>query len=260
MISWERGAVLKGFSMSRLPTLAALAVGFSLLNFVAAPTASASIIITNVQVPYAESVTLTSTALSPTGMFGGVGGTLGVGIAGQIVLTTQPGNTPLYVWCVDLFHNIYLGGSYTYTASAFTTDNTPGPDAGSPPSGPNALSAYQISSISKLAAYGNFEMSVAPSADLSAAIQVAIWDIEYNATATGTAGMMADLAFLTNPVFLAGLNDPGGFQIAGYNDQGLLVVQGLYDSDPVPEPSTLALIAVGILSLFGLRVMHGSLR
>src|SRR5277367_3672689 len=89
---------------------AATVVGAMVL---AVPASATTINITDVEVPYSESVTLTG---------GTLGGPDAIGIAGQIVLTTNFGI--LGTWCVDLFHTINIGGSYTYMTGPLLTDNS----------------------------------------------------------------------------------------------------------------------------------------
>ena len=222
--------------MLRKLITAALAGGLSALSLACAPTASASIIITNVQVPYYEGITLT----------GGSIGSESIGIAGQIVLTTNIG--VLGTWCVDLFRNITLGGSYTYTVGNLTND-------GAMPT-PNALSPTQINQIGALAAYGNFLMSTSPTNAKSAAIQAAIWDVEYGTTASGSAGFMTELANIL--ALLPTLSNPGGNELfSQQNSQGVYVNQGLYHPNTgVPEPSTIALLALALLSMFAFSTMR----
>ena len=163
-----------GTTTSMLKLAAAVLAGVMAL---AAPASATIINITNVQVPFSEGVTLT-------------GGTIGsevIGIAGQFVLTTDIGT--LNAWCVDLFHTISLGCSYTYTTGPLLTDNS-----GSSPGTSNPLSSTQINQIEALAAYGNAVMLSSPSNAFSAALQAAIWDVEYGTTATGSPLFTADLA------------------------------------------------------------------
>jgi len=229
--------------MSRKLILAALAGGLSLLSLAGAPMASASIVITNVQVPYYEGITLTATGSSPAGLFGGIGHSEAIGIAGQIDLTTNIGI--LGTWCVDLFRDITLGGSYTYTVGTLTTDNRiPIPDA---------LTPAQINRIGALAAYGNFLMSTTPTNRNSAVVQAAIWNVEYGTTATNSTD--AGFAALLASVQGMSLTNPGGNQLFSSQDsQGVYLNQGLYHPNNVPEPASLALFALGLLSLLGLQM------
>jgi hypothetical protein len=241
--------------MSRKFLFAAVATAFSVFSVAAVPSASAGIIITNVQVPYYEAFTLKSTASSPINgsstlnLFKAVGNTEVVGIAGQIILTSNVGL--LGVWCVDLFRNISLGGTYTYDEGAFTTNNS------APPVAPTALTATQIDDIGKLAAYGNFLMSTAPTNAKSAAIQAAIWNVEYGTTASGSAAFNTELANVMTVLGSNTLTNPGGVALFSQKDsQGLFTTQIYYKPNSVPEPSTLIIMAFALLSLMGLGALR----
>jgi len=192
--------------------------------------------ITNVQVPYGlYGVVLTGGDLPGASPYS-------VYLTGEIVLTTQEGD--LATWCVDLFHDINLGGSYTYTTMPLTTDNS-----GSMPSNSNPLTTQQIDDISYLATIGTAGMNADPSNDYSAAVQAAIWDVEYGATATyaGDAQFGIDLAALMATLPASGYS--GGVEIGNPGDQGLFNNQHLFTTQTVPEPSTWAMMIVGFAGL-----------
>jgi len=226
----------------RMKTLA-LASAATLLGLTASANAT-SIDITNVQVPYGlYGVQLTGGVLPGSSPYT-------VYLAGEIVLTTQFGD--LATWCVDLFHDIGLGGSYTYMTMPLTTDNS-----GSSPSTSNALTTTQIDDISFLASYGTAALNAAITAggttteldDLSAAIQAAIWQVEYGTVATysGDTGFGTDLSEID--ALLPATMNYGGVQIGNPGDQGLFNNQNLFTTMTVPEPSTWAMMMIGFAGL-----------
>ncbi|MDR3435356.1 PEP-CTERM sorting domain-containing protein [Telmatospirillum sp.] len=218
-------------------------------------------VITNVQIPLSQSVRLTGGILGSTGME--------ADNAGRLLLSTGSGT--LGAWCVDLLDNIYLGGHYTYSDVALTSNNNP--------YRPQTLSASQIAGIDALAAFGNAVLNQYQStttsaalatiyaADLeayensapqayrsltkdlnafSAAIQAAIWDVEYLTTASGSKNLTNDLALI-----LAGesyFSNVSGHELDIVGGQKQFVSDAPRASS-VPEPSTISLIAAGLLTL-----------
>jgi hypothetical protein len=167
------------------------------------------------------------------------------GGAGQVTLIGADAGKNLQVWCLDIF--TYLLGSDTYTVGSLTTAG-----AGGSSSNPT-LTTQQIGEIGALVANGNSLIATpGRSNDISAAIQLAIWKVEYtNFTYTGldsgaialAAGYLADVA-------------PGGtwapvsnvsLLSEGDNNQTMAFV--------TPLPAALPLFATGLgaLGLLGWR-------
>lgn len=233
-------------SASRKLVIGTVVGAFSLLSLALAPTASAGIIVTNVQFPYLDSFTLTQTGSSPANLFGGIGIGQTRGVAGgQIILTTNMGI--FYTWCIDLFHGINGGPQNTpYMAGPPLDDN------GTYLGGPTVLTATQIATIAKLAAYGNLVMAATPSSSFSGALQAAIWNVEYGTTASGSGAFNADLAAIM--ALLPTLPYADGEVLYSPLVTGTHDRQALWH--PVPEPSSLAMIALGLLSLLGFGMMR----
>ena len=157
----------------RLRGKLAAAAFVSVAMAVSTPASAGPIDVTYVGIPYGDygDVSLTGglPAADMTDLY----------FTGQIVLTTNDGT--LDVWCIDLFHDIYVGaGSYTYSAGPLSTNNA---------IPPTALTPEQIALIEALSAYGDATLpGHSDPNDWSAAIQAEIWDIEYGTTAWGTTG------------------------------------------------------------------------
>ena len=207
------------------------------------------ITVTDVAVPYNETVTITAPGLDVTAY------------TGQIVLTTSVG--VLDVWCIDLYHDIGVGnvGSLPYQFGTINTNFD----------GSN-LTNTQISEVAGLIATGNSLMASSPSNVLSAGIQMAIWSVEF--PSVSFSGVPADtvaldlpsLGFNGSPVNSTQIEarlvlDAPSLQGIGQTVESLTGQQSFAtvapDSGgspaPVPEPMTAALLGSGFLALAGLR-------
>jgi hypothetical protein len=116
-----------------------------------------------------------------------------------------------------------------------------------------ALTADQITEIRALVNYGDVLLANHKTAsnDVSAAIQLAIWEVEYGTTfsydgnATFNNLVSSYVTFVSDPQNAAHY---GGQVTALISQQG---TQGLVTSDPalVPEPASMELLAAGVLAL-----------
>ncbi|WP_173977494.1 hypothetical protein [Magnetospirillum sp. LM-5] len=243
-----------------------LMIGALALSFGAAtalPALASPITITNVGITHFEKITLTGGAL---------GGATWNGVySGQIELMTPGGE--LGVWCVDLFHDIYLGHQYSGTVVALTTDNR---------DSPAVLTTDQKSRIAAIAAFGNAVLDLrdpksfdavtlaAFTADLdrfkadhpadysmldtyssaaSAAVQAAIWEVEYRLTATSAdANFGAALAVIKAQASNY-FGNIGGHALAIADPAHPNVrVQTQWVSQ-VPEPSSLLVFVAALVGL-----------
>ncbi len=167
-------------------------------------------------------------------------------ISGLILLTTSGGQI-IPVFCVDLFHEIGIGGgqSIPYFSAPVTTDSS-----GSTSGSGNLLSTQQMGAIQTLVniGFGDYAHNVPNLGDNLTALQGAIWDIEYGAIVTSSDGAINSLigSYVTY-----GWDHPAAFSYGLYpvgpNGQGFGSSQGFVVG--VPEASTWAMMLLGFAGL-----------
>ncbi len=161
----------------------------------------------------------------------------GTTTAGPIFLKTSVGD--LLVWCIDLYHDIYLQGGQNlhYVATTVTSDFA------SPTS---TLTPLQSQEIQGLAVYGtDLYNGGTASNDELAAVQLAIWSIESPAlTYTGADSALTDALIARAP----SLHAPSGGLLALDGTQSFVAV-----AVDVPEPVSIALMASALTGLGLLR-------
>jgi hypothetical protein len=183
---------------------------------------------------------------------------------GQVTFTTNQSEskngTPstIPVWCVDIYHDIGLGGGQNidYTVgNGLKTDHDG-----------NNLSTQQINSMSWLMVAGDIYLSAHSSPDVSAAIQLAIWELEYSPYYGGHdfsfSGESAHVESLANYYLsrawaqngnstydndIETLNNP---TIQSFGAWGTL--PGGPPPQLIPEPGSLGLLGSALLGLAGL--------
>jgi hypothetical protein len=192
-------------------------------SFLATP-AFAGLTITDIQLPYNDTLTITS-PVSVTAY------------VGQQVLTTSIGI--IDAWCIDAFHDDSVG----IQSTAFAESNILTDGQG------HTLSSATMAAISALVYYGDAVLAgtvARPSGvnldDFSASIQLAIWTDEY--TTNFAYGGSSTLTTLVSADMTAAAGYGGGV-LALYLNNG--TGQGLVTE--VPEPITVAIFGTGLLGL-----------
>jgi hypothetical protein len=165
------------------------------------------------------------------------------GKVGQIALAGSGPNATqtILAWCLDIYD--FLANSGTYNIGVLTT-------AGSGGSHPTALTNTQIGEIGALIAHG--DSLVNSSHDVSAAIQLAIWEVEYSGFSSD--GVTPSVSALAAQY----VNDVTGTSPtwAPDNNVGLLTQSGnqsLGFLTPLPSTWTMMISVLAVLGVFALR-------
>jgi hypothetical protein len=174
------------------------------------------------------------TILTPNSISGGAGQIKLIGSGANAGVVTNDG-ADILAWCLNIY--TYLANSGTYTVGTLTTAGT----GGSNPT----LTTTQIGEIGALMLNG--DAIINSSTNVSAAIQLAIWKIEYGNTFTSS-GLSSAVTTLAN-TYISDVN--GGSWGPDYN------VSLLSESDnqnlgfvtPTPLPSTWTMMLIGAAGL-----------
>ena len=218
-------------------------------NLLLSCTAAAALLGT-IAVASAQEVDIKSVGLDPSygtwtlTLDGGSAGTRNEA-AGMILLTTTTGSI-LPVFCVDVFHTIYLTTydpplPYTFTALTHNSNGAVG--------GGNALPDGVPYEIQALANLGLHDWKTNPGdGDTLAALQGAVWQLEYGGSVTSSSSAMN--AMIAADVIWAGAH-PASYAYALYpigpDGQGFGGTQGF--GPGVPESSTWAMMLIGFAGL-----------
>lgn len=170
--------------------------------------------------------------------------------SGQIALTVHDlaagPDRSLLAWCTDLFDHLYAPA--TYDIGLLITDH--GKIGAS-------LGAANLNEIDALIAHGDAMLAAGFSNQVSSAIQLAIWSVEYGSgfsfssddpTVAGLVATFVGNVTGSTPVWTPAPQTAVA-QITSPNSPNLKPNQGLSYLTGIPEPATLATLSVGLVGL-----------
>lgn len=174
----------------------------------------------------------------------------------------QGGNLVATTYCIDVTHDLYGSGQWNVT-NAVDNNGISNIDNAGGGAGGTLLSWSMLGELGALAEYGNTNLGSNP--NLSAAVQLAIWDVEYGSAITTTSAsatvqaLAKDLVWDATTGRLGSDTDVAWLHYCDQNgcNQGQLELLGpgnsITNNPPTdtPEPSSLALLGGALLSFVG---------
>jgi hypothetical protein len=211
---------------------------FTAILYCAAPAQAGLITYDSYAVANSVSVTIGYAGIPP-GPYG----------AGEIQFY-QSGNRVATTFCIDVTHDLFGSGQWNVT-DAVDNNGVSNIDNAGGGAGGVLLSWSTLGEIGALAKYGELNLTSNP--NLSAAVQLAIWDVEYGSTITTASASATVQALASTLVFEAttGLlgSDTDVAWLTYCDANGCN--QGQLEILDTPEPSSLAIIGGILIGLAG---------
>jgi len=237
----------------RLTVLQATAAILALALGATAPAKASMITYDSYSVVNNQNVLIGYAGISP-GPYGS--GQINMYEGGSLVATT---------WCIDVTHDLQGGGQWN-VVNAVNNNGMSNIDNGG---GNGTLLSWQtLGEIGALAAYGN--LNIGSDTNLSSAVQLAIWDVEYGVAisttssssavqalaaaliwdvTTGRLGYNTDVAWL----MYCDQNGCNQGQLEVLDNGNLIDLGNPFDT---PEPSALAIILAAMMGFAGFTVLR----